>query len=239
MNDWFERWFGAEYLALYPHRDEDEARAAVALVRRTLRRDSTGRILDLACGSGRHARAFAELGWTVGVDLSMTLLEVARRESPADPYVRGDMRALPFADRSFGLIVNLFTSFGYFETDGQNEEVIAEISRLTDIGGTFVLDYLNVPHVQETLVPEDQTLVGDTRVHMRRSISADHRYVEKWITVDGHDAPYLERVRLFSAADLAAMLVRNGLVVTHTFGDYDGSPLTRASSRVIHFAERV
>jgi SAM-dependent methyltransferase len=163
MNDWFERWFGAEYLALYPHRDEEEARAVVALVCRTVAGKQIDRILDLACGSGRHARALTELGWTVGIDLSMTLLEVAQRQRPHDPYVRGDMRALPFADGTFALTVNLFTSFGYFDTDDQNEEVVAEISRVTRVGGTFVLDYLNAPQVRDTLVPEDETMVGEKR----------------------------------------------------------------------------
>lgn len=242
MSDWFTRWFGKEYLELYPHRDETEARDAVQLIRETVtglgRGGDVGRALDLACGSGRHARILREWTWTVGYDLSAVLLDVAKHESPDASYVRGDMRALPFVDHSFGLVVNLFTSFGYFDTDAQHLRVLAEVARVTRRGGTFVLDYLNAEEVRRTLVPEDERMVGGRLVHQKRRVSRDGRYVEKTIDADGCDTTYVERVRLFTPDDLRMMLEESGFAVVREYGDYDGGAWTETSSRLILFAER-
>src|SRR5687767_9208056 len=95
MTEWFEEWFGEEYLQLYPHRDDAEAERAVALVLRATGFQRGWRVLDVACGAGRHARAFEAAGARcVGVDLSATLLRIARTVTGAS-LVRADMRALP------------------------------------------------------------------------------------------------------------------------------------------------
>jgi SAM-dependent methyltransferase len=240
MTDWFTHWFGKEYLELYPHRNEIEARASIGMIRGTLGHDpAPARILDLACGTGRHSRVLREWAWTVGLDLSMTLLEVARTEDGLAPYVRGDMRGLPFANASFGLVVNLFTSFGYFTSDEQHAEVVAEVARVTRAGGMFVLDFLNADFVRRTLVPYDVRVVEGRRVEQRRVISADGHYVEKTIAADESDRTYEERVRLFSPEELRSMLEQKGFVIRRQDGDYDGRAWTADSPRVIMFAERV
>lgn len=236
--EWFTRWFGREYLDLYPHRNDAEARAAVALVRRVSGATTPARALDLACGSGRHTRALAEWLPAVGFDLSATLLRVARSESPALPFVRGDMRSLPFARGAFDLVVNLFTSFGYFATDAEHRRVLREVCRVTRPGGTFVLDYLNAPQVRARLVPRDRRRVNGRMVTQRRRIADAGRYVEKEISADGCAHTYLERVRLFTPSDLRQLLEENGFVVCDAFGDYTGTSLTAASPRVILFARR-
>jgi SAM-dependent methyltransferase len=238
MSDWFTKWFGKEYLELYPHRDEGEARSVVRLIRDTISASDIGPALDLACGTGRHSRALREWVWTTGLDLSMTLLGIAAKESPNAPYVRGDMRSLPFADHAFGLVVNLFTSFGYFNTDAQHLRVLAEVGRVTRPGGTFVLDYLNADEVRRTLVPYDERVIDGRTVRQRRRISQDGRYVEKTIDADGCDRSYEERVRLFTPDELRMMVEESGFTLTLEYGDYQGSPWTDASPRLILFAER-
>ncbi len=238
MSDWFTHWFGAEYLELYPHRDEEEARAAVRLVRETARTTPLRRALDLACGSGRHTRALREWMWTVGFDLSKTLLDVAVQDGPDISYVRGDMRSLPFAGQAFGLVVNLFTSFGYFDTDDQHVRVLTEIARVTRPGGTFVLDYLNAYEVRRALVPSDERVVNGQLVRQERRISPDGRYVEKTIMVEHCDRTYKERVRLFTSDQLQVMLAANGFTVVQQYGDYAGNVWSEMSPRVIIFAER-
>jgi SAM-dependent methyltransferase len=238
MNDWFTLWFGREYLELYPHRDEAEARDVVALVRRTIGSSHPGRILDLACGSGRHARVLREWGWTVGFDLSSTLLGLAREESPDAPYVRGDMRRLPFADGVFGVVVNLFTSFGYFDADADHLAVLREVARVTRRHGTFVLDFLNEAQVRATLVPADRRVVDHKTVRQRRWITSDGRYVLKSISADHGGHTYVERVRLYTPAELHTLITAAGFTVTHEFGDYEGGVRTDDSPRAIFFAER-
>lgn len=238
MSEWFTRWFGKEYLDLYPHRDEREARAVVRLIRNMVPLDRRNRALDLACGSGRHTRALCRHIWTVGLDLSMELLQVARRESPHISYVRADMRQLPFKSEAFHLVVNLFTSFGYFSHDDENRQVLAEVHRTLAPNGTFVLDYLNADQVRTTLVPHDTRRVGDRIVTQDRSITSEGRYVEKVIHASGSETTYLERVRLFEPGDLRVLLEEAGLVVEHELGDYHGSALTPESPRAIFFARR-
>lgn len=239
MTEWFTRWFGREYLDLYPHRDDEEAGAAVDMILGTLGPTAMRRALDLACGSGRHTRALCEHVWTVGLDLSADLLRVAAEESPKVAYVRADMRVLPFCDAAFDLVVNLFTSFGYFATDEENRTVLREVYRTLRGGGHFVLDYLHADHVRATLVPSDTKQIGSRVVRQERTITADGRFVEKRISVSDSAESYLERVRMFEPDELRSLLTQSGLKIVRELGDYDGSAPSADSPRVILFAQRI
>ena len=160
MREWFESWFGEEYVALYPHRDAADAEAAIELIERTVPSDPHARVLDLACGGGRHSKLLSHRWLTTGLDLSPVLLRYARKQAPDAQFVRGDMRVLPFRDSTFALVANLFTSFGYFADDKSHQSVITEVARVTAKGGTFVLDFLNTEHIRETLVPYDERDIG-------------------------------------------------------------------------------
>src|SRR6185437_6484141 len=149
------------------------------------------------------------------------------------PYVRADMRVLPFAGASFDLVVNLFTSFGYFSSDEENRLVLSEVNRVLRRDGVFVLDYLNSDQVRATLVPHDTRRIGDRVVTQDRSITSDRLYVEKEISVAGSARKYLERVRLFEPDDLRCLLHDAGFSVDREFGDYSGSPLSAESTRAI------
>ena len=234
--DWYETWFGEEYLALYPHRDKAEAARAVELIRSRLADRRIERVLDLACGAGRHSGALAGLWWTAGLDLSETLLRVARRETSAVSFVRGDIRVLPFAGNSFSLVVNLFTSFGYFKDDREHEQVIAQVAEVMAPQGVFALDYLNAAKVVRTLNPYDERTVNGTVVEQRRKISDDGRFVEKRIILRGKDKSFSERVRLFSRGDLEAMLTRCGLRIHEVMGSYSGEAWTDESDRTFLMA---
>ena len=234
--DWFEHSFGDEYLRLYPHRDETDAAEAIDLVAAHMEGRPVNSVLDLACGAGRHARLLCDRWWTVGLDLSPALLRVARRESPDAPYVRADMRELPFASESFDLAVNLFTSFGYFDDDREHAQVLKCVGRVTKRGGTFVLDFLNPQEVRRNLVPRDVRFVGGATVEQFRCISSDGKYVEKTIRVRGKE--YMERVRLLSAQELEAMLVAAGFDLVERAGDYTGAAWSEDSPRTILFSRR-
>ena len=238
VKDWYEEWFGEEYLALYPHRDDEEARDVAALIASRIDIASGASALDLACGTGRHQRALAERWWTVGLDLSGLLLRVARSEEPASALVRADMRQLPFASGSFSLVTNLFTSFGYFRDDRQHARVVAEVARVTHRGGWFVLDFLNAPHVRRTLIPFDRRADGSRIIEQARAISDDGRFVRKTITVSDETREFVERVRLFDPEELQVMVDTAGFDVVEILGSYDGRPLDADSPRAIVFGAR-
>jgi SAM-dependent methyltransferase len=239
MTEWFEQWFGEEYHALYPHRDDEDARRAVALIRGTLTWQHGDRILDLACGPGRHAAELERLGGqVVGFDLSRAMLRRARERTGA-ALVRGDMRALPFREGSFALAVNLFTSFGYFLDDAEHHLVVRQVAAALAPGGHFVLDYLNAEHVRRTLKLGEQAQGrsgnGERRSEVRvtRRIGADGRFVIKEIELRDEGRRFEERVRLYDADELAALLTDAGLRIEARFGDYDGGPAGPSTPRVI------
>lgn len=237
-DEWFESWFGEEYVALYPHRNEAEAERAVSLIAQTLGSREIRRVLDLACGAGRHARYLGQKWWTSGVDLSEVMLRIARRNGTPARLVRADIRALPYRESSFDLVVNLFTSFGYFDTDAEHDLVVRDLAGLITVGGTFVIDYLNADMVRAQLIAYDETSISGRRVEQRRQISDDGRYVIKRISIRNEGREFIERVRLFTKEELVAMLERGGFSVETSYGDYDGGPLTDDSPRVILFASR-
>lgn len=237
MTEWFEEWFGEEYLALYPHRDLAEAARAVDLIRTTLPWRAGWRVLDVACGAGRHARALRDAdGRCVGLDLSAALLRRARSVAGV-PLIRADMRALPVRPASMDLTVNLFTSFGYFATDMEHGIALAEMAGTVRPAGWLVLDFLNAAAARDTLVPEEEAELAGQPVRIRRELSDAGRFVWKRIaTADGRE--FTERVRLFGAEELAGMLEDAGIAVRYRFGDYDGSPLTESAPRVMLMGQR-
>ncbi|HEV8381159.1 MAG TPA: class I SAM-dependent methyltransferase [Gemmatimonadales bacterium] len=237
MTDWFKHWFGEEYHALYPHRDDEDARRAVALIRGAVHWSAGDRILDLACGPGRHAVELARSGEgvrIVGFDLSRAMLRRAReRTGGGAALVRGDMRALPFRPGSFALAVNLFTSFGYFLDDAEHRGVVQQVAVTLAPGGHFVLDYLNAEHVRRTLQRTGQAPGGDRDVLVTRRLAPDSRFVIKEIELRDEGRRFQERVRLYSVDELMALFTDAGLRVTARFGDYDGAPAGPDMPRVI------
>ncbi len=238
MSEWFERWFGEEYLDLYPHRDEAEAERLVSLLERHGIGRAGTRILDLACGAGRHAAVLARRGArVVGLDLSAPLLALARRRT-GNWLVRGDMRAIGLRSGHFDAIVNLFTSFGYFDDEAQHVAVLHEVARVLAPGGWFVLDFLNAAEVRAHLVPHDERALGRRRVIQERRVSEDGRYVIKSIHVVGEGRSFLERVRLYERDELEALLARAGLAPRSAFGDYDGGAHVPGAPRCLLLAQR-
>lgn len=236
--DWFEGWFGEDYLRIYQHRDETEAEHVIDLIARFLGGRDIRSVLDLGCGAGRHSKALCERWWTVGLDLSAALLRIARREISDAPYVRADMRELPFAPESFDLVVNLFTSFGYFEDDRENERVLLCVCDVLRPGGTLVIDFLNASQVRSDLVPYDERVENGITIEQTRAISPDDRFVEKTIRLRERGKEYIERVRLLTPRDLERMLEVAGFTIVDRIGDYAGAPWSEVSPRTILFASR-
>ena len=237
MAEWFAEWFGEEYLALYPHRDEVDAGHLVQLLGRLIGWGTGWRVLDICCGPGRHARALDAAGLTVtGLDLSAVLLRRARRVTNA-PLVRADIRALPVRAQSMDASLNLFTSFGYFDTDEEHATALAGMVGTVRRGGWFVLDFLNAELVASRIAEGEGALeAGEGGVQLRRYRTAGGRHVVKEIILaDGRR--FQERVRLFTATELGAMLARAGAVVRHCFGDYHGGPQGPGSPRALLVAE--
>ena len=197
MTEWFEEWFGEEYLRLYPHRDDAEAERAVALIAGTVPFEPGWRVLDVACGAGppRPRLSTSAGARCIGLDLSATLLRLARQVTDA-PLVRADMRQLPIRPGSMDLTVNLFTSFGYFERDAEHTAALAEMISTVRPGGWFVIDFLNPAAVRRELVPEEtrgartaRPIAGLALGVARRAVRVQEHPVAEGQTLQGAGSP--------------------------------------------------
>ena len=233
---WYAEWFGAEYLELYSHRDENEARLQVAFFKEQCA-PIDGSVLDLACGMGRHMQELQSLGLhAIGCDLSYVLLRTGITEYGPMPVARADMRQLPFCDAVFGGLVNFFTSFGYFATEDENLQVVREMARVLRRGAPFLFDYLNVHRELEKLVQRETRETPSGRVLIERWFDGSDRSFNKRITIG--EKRYLERVRGYDLEEISAMFAACNLSIRSAFGNFDGSPFTAASPRLILVGNR-
>lgn len=237
---WFERSFREDYLLVYQHRDETSADQEIANLLNHLPIRQTGRILDLCCGSGRHSRALARRGYeVVGVDLSPVLLSLAEEQNTFDhlTFYQYDMREIPF-ENEFDIVVNLFTSFGYFSTTEENAKVIGNMARALKQGGEVLIDYLNPAYVKANLVPHSEREIDGLFIEENRLI--EDGFVKKRITVRDAESSepreYLEQVRLYEQDDMLQMLKHAGFSQIQVFGDYTFQPYQgETSPRMIFF----
>jgi SAM-dependent methyltransferase len=239
---WYEGWFGSDaYDLVYDHRDEAEAEQLVDLVEREIDPAPDAHVIDVGCGRGRHARTFARRGYRVtGVDLSEEAIAEARTRTRPGldvTFLQGDMRD-PACPGCADGVVNLFTTFGYFEDDAENERALAAMTTALRPGGWFLQDFLNAPQVIDTLQPEDTHTVNGVTIQQRRWIE-DGR-INKRITLDrnGHTETYRESVRLFTLDDFRRMYAAVGLDLVATYGTYDGAPHTDDSPRLLLYARK-
>ena len=228
---WYQEWFGEEYLELYSHRDENEARQQVAFFAEQVGAID-GPILDLACGTGRHIQELQTAGYrAVGCDLSYVLLRTGILDYGAMPVARADMRALPFCSGALAGLVNFFTSFGYFSSEDENAQVVREMARVLDGGAPFLFDYLNVHRELEQLVRRETRETPSGIVEIERWFDRSDRSFNKRMTI-GHRR-YLERVRGYDLDEISDMFASSHLTIRAAFGDFDGSPYSKTSSRLI------
>ncbi|MNO23386.1 Cypemycin methyltransferase [compost metagenome] len=239
MGEWYEESFGEDYLIVYRHRDFGGARREVEKMIGWLKLPQGAKVLDLCCGMGRHSLALAEAGYEVtGVDLSEALLREARAQAGAEAvtWIRSDMRRLPL-EGGFAAVVNLFTSFGYFEEDEEQVKVLREIYRMLVPGGKFIVDFLNPAYVIRHLVPHSVREDGDNRIDESRRI--EDGYVKKDIILTskpgGAPRQYHERVKLYPLEKFSEMIAAAGLRLEAVHGSYEEDEYEAESSRRMIF----
>ena len=224
-------------IEVYSHRDAEEARQAVDLFRLSAGLGAPASVLDLACGTGRHAFEFARRGYYVtAADLSQTLLTVAHRKTQRFGeklhLARADMRRIPFR-ACFDGVAQLFTAFGYFADDFENFAVMEQVGSVLKPGGYYMLDFLNADEVRASLRPESERDIPGGRVLEHRRITDGRIEKEIRITTENGDRVFHESVRLFSHDDLLRMLTNTGFAAVDEYGDYRGNAFRRDSPRCI------
>ncbi len=222
---WFEAWFNSpHYHLLYKGRDESEARQFIERLMGTLKLPPGARVLDLACGKGRHSVSLADLGFDVlGVDIAPENITLAKQQERSNlRFAIHDMRQV-LKEPPFDAVLNLFTSFGYFEQEAEHQAAIHTMASAVKSQGVLVIDYLNVAQVSKHLISEEQRQVDSVRFLIERREDDTHFIKEIHVDDPSETAPhlYLERVAKFGLQDFTDMLAKENMEVREVYGDYD------------------
>ncbi|MDP2365620.1 MAG: class I SAM-dependent methyltransferase [Ignavibacteria bacterium] len=243
-SEWFKDWFNTqEYISVYQHRNESDAEEHIKLILENVKISSKANILDMACGAGRHAILLARKNYNVtAVDLSDNLLSIAKqradKENLSINFVHSDIRRFNPTD-TFDLILNLFTSFGYFETDEDNFSVLKKAYNLLTYEGYFVLDFFNSEFLTQNLIEYSEEVLEDAEIHLYRKIK-DKRVNKKIvITKNGKLSQFEESVRMFTKDELENAITKIGFDIYKTFGDFLGNKFDNINSqRLIIFCKK-
>jgi SAM-dependent methyltransferase len=222
--EWYKAWFSSPfYHKLYFEHDENEAQKFILRLLDYLKPRPGNRILDVACGRGRHSKFLAAQGFDVtGIDLSFDTIEHAMQfEKENLHFYQHDMR-LPMWSNYFDFALNFFTSFGYFATRREHDDAIRTIAKSLKSQGILLFDYLNVQYAQERLVHDEVKMIGDTMYEIYRWMDKDHFYKKIRINDPSLDSPkeFTEKVAKLSLGDFTDMLSFQNLQVVDVFGNY-------------------
>ena len=219
--NWFENWFNSKYYhILYKNRDHKEAVFFLDNIIKNININN-GRILDVACGKGRHAKYLNHLGFNVtGIDLSKNSIEFANKDSNENlKYFVHDMRSV-FKKNHFDLVTNLFTSFGYFENQEDEQTTINAMSNNLKEGGLLLIDFMNVKKVISSLVTSESKEIDGIKFLIKRKYDENH-IIKKIIIKDkDSDLNFQEKVRALTLYDFDVMLKKANMKIVDLFGDY-------------------
>src|SRR2546429_6154095 len=239
VSDWWRSWLGAAYFALYDDTLRERTPIEIDQLEALLALRPPRRILDLPCGQGRHAIELARRGYDVtGADLSPYLLSVAAERGRARGvrvrWLSADMRR-PIAGETFEVVLNLFTSLGYFADEADDRKVVRAASAMLGPGGRFVLELMNGERVMTHFQEREWFTVGQAAVVERRSLdrTARRMVVERTVTTPKVEDVSLHALRLYARGDVDEVLRAAGFGRVDLYGDWSGEPLTPESLRIL------
>jgi ubiquinone/menaquinone biosynthesis C-methylase UbiE len=257
--EWWESGFDRNYIKIYSGMiDESVTNRQVVFIKKILKLKKGSKILDLACGYGRHSILLAKSGFAVtGFDYSETLLSVARKEarkqSVTTRFIQGDMRTLHLDER-FDAVINLFTSFGYFKNKSDDELVLKNVYNILAPKGKFVIDLINPKKhlatakaegsynakskswilVRESVLPRNVVLTTRSEIN---PASKTWKMTRSWSTAN-KKFKYITSIRLYAFQEISGMLRKAGFTIQKTYGSFNSDPLSVDSKRMIIVARR-
>ena len=243
---WWQDFFDHQHsldLSRFPDADETEQELAGLIS--ILELNSQQRIADICCGYGRHLLPLAQRGHTVfGIDTAPMMLAKARRwleEVGVEATIlRADARQLPFADGSLDVVLNLFNSFGYCQSEAQNQCILTETTRVLRPGGKFLLETRNRPH-QIMFAPHYlpmETTDGQRFILRCRYDRTAHRLISEWRRSKNGPVVHRASIRLYGVTELDKMMAQAGLRKVAVYGDYEATPFAGYQRQVLYLAEK-
>jgi len=228
---WFASWFDTPfYHILYKDRDYKEAQAFMENLTAYLNLPEDGKILDLACGKGRHSRYLNSIGYDVtGVDLSENSIAYAKQFENDTLHFEVHNMCLPFSE-TFDAVFNLFTSFGYFDNEADNLSTIKAIKEELNTYGFGVIDFLNVDYVIPNLVAENSKTEDGITFNLKRYVKDGFITKDITFTHENENYAYSEKVKALSLSNFQELFNEAGVTLLDVFGDYKLNPYKKDSS---------
>jgi 2-polyprenyl-3-methyl-5-hydroxy-6-metoxy-1,4-benzoquinol methylase len=241
--DWFDGYFEDEWLdEIALNIPEERTRKEIDFVLERLELEPGARVLDVACGHGRHSLELARRGFDVtGVDLSPRSIELAReaatREGLRAAFLERDAREVDF-DGEFDAAINIFTSaIGYFDDEADNQRVVDGARGALRRGGSLLVDTINLLSLARRFRELDwfEYESGTLMVERRTFDLQRARNRSDWMFVrpDGMRRTLRHSLRVYAPHELIAMFERAGLEVAGSWGNFDGDELTFDAPRLI------
>jgi SAM-dependent methyltransferase len=220
-NEWFASWFDSPYYhLLYQNRDENEAAGFLTLLTTHLRLPKTAHLLDLACGAGRHSRVLHNLGYRVtGCDLSPNSIREAQEKAATgmDFFVHDMRNPLP---GNYDVVLNLFTSFGYFDNVQDNAKVLSSVSNALTENGLLIIDFMNAEKVIRELKMRQEIVRDGITFHIKREVANGKIVKTIAFEAEGQSHFYQEKVQALDLIDFQQLLGNAGFEILETRGNY-------------------
>ena len=229
---WYASWFNTPYYhILYKDRDYAEGENFMYNLTEYLNIPEKGKILDLACGKGRHAIYLNKIGFDVtGVDLSENSITHAKQFENENLHFNVHDMCKPY-NQQFDAVFNLFTSFGYFENEEDNLNTIKAIKEDLNAYGFGVIDFLNSDYIIDNLVEENTKTVEGIDFHQKRRVENGYIVKDISFTAKGQDFEFQERVRALTLTDFEALFEKAGVHLLDVFGDYKLNKFHKKTSK--------
>ncbi len=224
-------WFNSPfYHQLYQKRDYSEATYFMNNLLHHLQIQDNSTILDLACGRGRYSLYLNSLGYNVtGVDISKDNIEEANKNKSKNlSFIIHDIRC-PLNNK-FDLILNLFTSFGYYKNNNDNLSIIKSIKSNLNSKGKVVIDFFNSDFVLKNIVKNDQKIIDNTKFVIKRYLENDILIKDIHVSLKNKSYRFQERVKTYSLEDFSTMFKKCNLNIIEVFGDYKLNPFNKEKS---------
>ena len=243
---WYKTFFGEDYLRIYDFLTPERTGREVEGIVRLLGLPQGSSILDLCCGHGRHAVELAKRGFRVtGQDLSEVFLEHARAAAEAEgvdvQWVQSDMRSIPF-EGEFDAVINIFTAFGYLESEEEDQEVLRQVYKALKPGGFFLLETMQRESLMRRFDPSEVTRHADGLIVLEERdfdmLTSRCNVRVTMISPDGQRREYGHAARIYTLTELVRMMSLAGLHAEAYYGGLDGSTLILNSRRLVLVASK-
>ena len=219
---WFANWFDSPYYhTLYKNRDEKEAQVFIDNLIDYLQIPKGSKLIDIACGKGRHAKYFNKKGMdVVGVDLSQNSINTAKKDENKNlQFLAHDMRE-NYQENAFDVVTNLFTSFGYFENNKDEQKAINAMANNLKKEGILIIDFMNAKKVIANLVLNEQKTINNIQFDITRQVKDGFILKDIRITDGKEEQQFQEKVKAITLADYSEFITNAGLKIIDIFGNY-------------------